>query len=75
MAQGICPQWSAHTIVTDVDVDDYLNYWLSEGATMSRFQGEERIVQLLQHLGLDQAHFAARLDTDWTDLVAPPPRD
>ncbi len=36
---------------------------------MSRFQGAERIVQLLQHLGLEQAHVAARLDTDWTDLV------
>src|SRR6266498_2084233 len=36
---------------------------------MSRFEGEERIVQLLQHLGLDQAHFAARLDADWSDLV------
>ena len=36
---------------------------------MSRFEGAERIVQLLQHLGLDQAHVAARLDTDWTDLV------
>src|SRR5689334_8513727 len=38
--------------------------------TMSRFQNEERIVQLLQHLGLDQAHFAARLDIDWTELLA-----
>jgi ubiquinone/menaquinone biosynthesis C-methylase UbiE len=40
------------------------------GATISRFEGAERIVQLLQQLGLEQAHVAARLDTDWTDLVA-----
>ena len=40
---------------------------------MSRFQAEERIVQLLQHLGLDQAHFAARLDADWSDLVVHDP--
>jgi SAM-dependent methyltransferase len=30
---------------------------------------EERLAQLLAHLGLDQAHFAARLDNDWTGLV------
>jgi SAM-dependent methyltransferase len=34
-----------------------------------RFQVEERLAQLLAHLGLDQAHFAARLDNDWTGLV------
>ena len=37
---------------------------------MCKFQIEERIVQLLQHFGLDQVHVAARLDTDWIDLVA-----
>jgi ubiquinone/menaquinone biosynthesis C-methylase UbiE len=36
---------------------------------MSRFQAVERIAQLLQHLGLEHAHFAARLDIDWTELV------
>lgn len=36
---------------------------------MSKFQIEERIVQLLQHFGLDQVHVAARLDTDWIDLA------
>jgi hypothetical protein len=35
----------------------------------SRFQVEARLTQLLAHLGLDQAHFAARLDNDWTGLV------
>ena len=37
---------------------------------MSRFQVEEHISKLLHHLGLEQAHFAARLDMDWTSLVA-----
>ena len=40
---------------------------------MSRFQVEELLAQLLSHLGLDQAHFAARLDNDWTGLVAKRP--
>jgi SAM-dependent methyltransferase len=35
----------------------------------ARFQVEARLAQLLAHLGLDQAHFAARLDNDWTGLV------
>ena len=30
---------------------------------------EERILQLLQHLGIDQAHFAARTPGDWTGLA------
>ena len=29
---------------------------------------EERILRLLQHLGIDQAHFAARTPGDWTGL-------
>lgn len=37
---------------------------------MTRFQVEEHIAKLLHHLGLEQAHFAARLDMDWTSLVA-----
>lgn len=40
---------------------------------MSRFQVEEYLASLLQHLGLEQAHFAARLDTDWTGLVVTHP--
>src|SRR5437879_2454618 len=35
---------------------------MAEAFPLSRFQVEERLVQLLAHLGLDQAHFAARLD-------------
>jgi hypothetical protein len=42
---------------------------MSETSRRSRFQVEERLAQLLAHLGLDQAHFAARLDNDWTGLV------
>jgi SAM-dependent methyltransferase len=38
-------------------------------ASRTRFQVEERLAQLLAHLGLDHAHFAARLDNDWTGLV------
>ena len=34
---------------------------------------EERILQLLQHLGIDQAHFAARTPGDWTGLVTAHP--
>ena len=30
---------------------------------------EERILQLLQHLGIDRAHFAARTPGDWTGLA------
>src|SRR4029453_14378270 len=30
---------------------------------------EERILQLLQHLGIDQAHFAGRTPADWTGLA------
>ena len=30
----------------------------------------ERVFQLLQHLGLSKAHFAARFHNDWTDLAA-----
>ncbi len=36
---------------------------------MPRFQVEHHLVKLLQHLGLEQAHFGARLDIDWTGLV------
>ncbi|MEE9146962.1 MAG: methyltransferase domain-containing protein [Candidatus Tectomicrobia bacterium] len=36
---------------------------------MPRFQVEQHLVKLLQHLGLEQAHFGARLDIDWTGLV------
>src|SRR5947208_1613917 len=42
---------------------------MSGALLQSRFQVEERLAQLLAHLGLDQAHFAARLDNDWTGLV------
>ena len=31
---------------------------------------EERLRQLLRHLGIDQAHFACRLAQDWTGLAA-----
>ncbi len=31
---------------------------------------EERLRQLLYHLGIDQAHFAGRLPRDWTGLAA-----
>src|SRR5262245_56088311 len=34
---------------------------------------EERIRQLLQHLGIDQAHFAGRLSRDWIGLAATHP--
>ena len=30
---------------------------------------EERIYQLLEHLGIEQAHYAARLGEDWHDLA------
>ena len=30
---------------------------------------EERILQLLQYLGIDQAHFAGRTPGDWTGLA------
>jgi hypothetical protein len=30
---------------------------------------EERILQLLQYLGIDQAHFAGRTPGDWTELA------
>ncbi len=30
---------------------------------------EERILQLLQHLGIDQAHFVGRTPADWTGLA------
>lgn len=42
---------------------------MSEAGLHSRFQVEERLAQLLSHLGLERAHFAARLDNDWTGLV------
>jgi SAM-dependent methyltransferase len=42
---------------------------MSGAGLQSRFQVEERLAQLLSHLGLTQAHFAARLDNDWTGLV------
>src|SRR5262245_15627164 len=31
---------------------------------------EERIVQLLDHLGIEQAHFAANMSEDWSGLAA-----
>src|ERR1700731_571536 len=31
---------------------------------------EERLRQLLRHLGIDQAHFAGRLPRDWSGLAA-----
>ena len=34
---------------------------------------EERLVYLLQHLGLERAHFAARLPTDWSGLASARP--
>ncbi len=34
---------------------------------------EERILQLLQHLGIDQAHFAGRTPGDWTGLATAHP--
>ena len=34
---------------------------------------EERIFQLLQHLGIPQAHFGARSAADWTGLAAAHP--
>ena len=34
---------------------------------------EERLRQLLQHLGIDQAHFAGRLPRDWTGLATTSP--
>ena len=36
---------------------------------MSRFRIDALIAVLLQHLGIENAHFAARLDSDWTELV------
>jgi SAM-dependent methyltransferase len=42
---------------------------MAEAFQRSRFQVEARLAQLLAHLGLDQAHFAARLDNDWMGLV------
>ena len=35
---------------------------------------EERILQLLQHLGIQRAHFAARLSPDWQGLATQHPR-
>jgi ubiquinone/menaquinone biosynthesis C-methylase UbiE len=34
---------------------------------------EQRILQVLQHLGLDQAHFAGRVPDDWLGLVSKHP--
>jgi len=34
---------------------------------------EERILQLLQSLGIDQAHFAGRTPADWTGLATTHP--
>src|SRR5262249_8827442 len=42
---------------------------MSEASRRARFQVEERLAQLLAYLGLAHAHFAARLDNDWTGLV------
>jgi len=41
---------------------------MSGALPQSRFQVEERLAQLLSHLGLDHAQFAARLGHDWTGL-------
>jgi hypothetical protein len=35
---------------------------------------EERLRQLLRHLGIDQAHFAGRLPRDWNGLAAKYPK-
>ena len=32
-------------------------------------QVEERIMKVLQHLGIAKAHFAARMPRDWSGLV------
>ena len=34
---------------------------------------QERILQLLNHLGIQQAHFGARVPRDWQGLVASNP--
>lgn len=38
-------------------------------ATQATYPVEERIVQLLRHLGIEQAHFAASMSRDWGGLV------
>ncbi|MBI2360176.1 MAG: methyltransferase domain-containing protein, partial [Deltaproteobacteria bacterium] len=38
-------------------------------ATQARQPVEERMIQLLRHLGIEQAHFAASMPRDWGDLV------
>lgn len=42
-------------------------------ATQASHPVEERIVQLLQHLGIERAHFAACMAGDWVGLVASHP--
>ena len=37
---------------------------------MERFAHQDAVKALLDHLDIRKAHFAARLDTDWRDLVA-----
>ncbi len=39
-------------------------------ATEADLPVEERILQLLQHLGIQQAHFTGRTPRDWTGLVS-----
>ena len=38
--------------------------------TGAEFPVGERVFQLLQHLGISKAHFAARFPNDWNDLAA-----
>ena len=37
---------------------------------MERFAHQDAVKALLDHLDIRKAHFAARLDTDWRDLVS-----
>ena len=42
-------------------------------ATQAQLFVEERVIQLLQHLGIEKAHFAARLPGDWQNFTAAHP--
>ena len=41
--------------------------------TQAEVPTEERIIGVLNHLGIKHAHFAARLSTDWQALVSTHP--
>ena len=43
-------------------------------ATEAVLTVEERLYQLLRHLGVDQAHFAGWMPQDWGGLVAKYPQ-